>query len=139
MTWSKIKSWLRQPTTIHGIAVVVGGCAAAAAHLFGGTPWVDGACAVTLYAATNVLVSDNSADVRPMERLVEDAATAIVSKRIAQSLPALIVDVQGALTSLAPPAPEAPAAPAAAPSLIPVSVVGAAPASSAQPAAQPSS
>jgi hypothetical protein len=101
MNWQKIKAWLRQPTTIHGLAVILGGGAAAVAHLVGGNSVVDGISAVALYAATNVVVSDNSADIRPVEKLIEDAVTAVVTRRIAQELPQLAADVEAALASLA--------------------------------------
>ena len=49
----------------------------------------------------NVVVSDNSADIRPVEKLIEDAVTAVVTRRIAQELPQLAADVEAALASLA--------------------------------------
>ena len=101
MNWQKIRALLRQPTTIHGLAVILGGGAAAAAHLLAGNTVVDGIAAVVLYAATNVIVSDNSADIRPVEKLVEDAMTAIVTRRVAEALPLLAADVEAALASLA--------------------------------------
>jgi hypothetical protein len=111
MNWKKIKAWLRQPTTIHGLAVVLGGVAAAVAHLFAANAVVDGISAVVLYAATNVIVSDNSADIVSVEKLVEDAVTAILTRRLAEKLPVLAADAEAALAATATkPGAPAPAA-----------------------------
>lgn len=54
-------SWIRQPTTIHGLAVLAAGAGAALAHVATGNHTVDAAIAVIAYVAVHLGVDDHSA------------------------------------------------------------------------------
>jgi hypothetical protein len=54
-------TWIRQPTTIHGLAVCLGSLAATISHLSSGNPALDSLVAAIGYALMHVVVDDNSA------------------------------------------------------------------------------
>ncbi|MGD0110222.1 MAG: hypothetical protein ABSC06_40360 [Rhodopila sp.] len=53
-------TWIRQPTTINGLAVGLGTLAATISHLSSGSPALDSLVAAIGYAFMHVAVNDNS-------------------------------------------------------------------------------
>jgi hypothetical protein len=53
-------TWIRQPTTIHGLAVMAGGFAGLASHVATGNQMIDGCLSILAYFLTHVAVDDNS-------------------------------------------------------------------------------
>lgn len=105
MTWAAFAKWARQPTNIHAFGVIAAGVAGAIAQLAGHDPRIDAVCAVVVYVATHLAINDNSADPSSVEKLVEDAVTAIVQNKVNASIPVLTADVEAAVASLNTPKP----------------------------------
>lgn len=126
MTFASIKSWLQQPTTVAGMAILVGAAATAVAHLFAATPYVTFICGLVMSALTLAGIKDNSAASKPLEKLIEDAVNGYVANRIAGVLPVLIAEGPAAIAALATPVAVTTTTTTTAPS-IPVSTIGAQP------------
>ncbi|MEO9191108.1 MAG: hypothetical protein ABI224_14090 [Acetobacteraceae bacterium] len=114
---SRIQRWLRQPTTIHGIAVFVATGAGIGAYYATGNRMVAAGLAGSAFSVIATLMNDTSADKSRIETLVGDAITAIATQRLGPMLPELVADASRALqpdaTTVAPTTP-LPAAPDAA-------------------------
>jgi hypothetical protein len=98
--------FLRQPTTVLGIAVLAGAASGVgtwfAAHSIIEAQGVGGAIA----GAILVAMQDNSGDRSSVEKLVSDAIVAVATRRLT---PAIIADVQQVFAAPTAPAPAAPA------------------------------
>ena len=75
MNWTTLETWARQPTTIHGLGVVVAAAAAAVAHVFSGNPEIVAVAGGVGYVLTQFGINDNSASVVVLEHLFEDGAS----------------------------------------------------------------
>ena len=68
------ETWLRQPTTIHGLGVVIGAAAAAAAHVFSADPAVVAAAGAVGYVLTQFGINDNSVEAQSLASSIEAVA-----------------------------------------------------------------
>jgi hypothetical protein len=95
--------WARDPTTINGVGLAIGGVAAAVAHaLTGQTTWIvaAGLGAGALYHVA--VPSDQGAS--SVEKLMRDAAQAAVEHHLAQAMPSLLADAMTAVDAFGHPA-----------------------------------
>lgn len=103
-----IKSWLRQPTTIHSLGVVALVAVSVVMFFFGANQEVAGMCGVASYALVHAGINDDTAS-RSIEKMIEDAVQAYVAGQMKSALPSILADapaVAVALTSrLAAPHP----------------------------------
>jgi hypothetical protein len=90
-----IEKWIRQPTTIHGLAVLAAGAGAALAHVTTGNHVVDAVIAVAAYVGIHLGIDDHSTAEAGMSALVNDLVSrADPGKTIA--------DASAAATALTP-------------------------------------
>lgn len=89
MNWS---AWLRQPTTITGLAACAATGAAAGVYAATRSPADAGLAAGAVFSLLHVAIDDNSALPRDVAQLAIDAATAAASRRIAGAAPGLFAD-----------------------------------------------
>lgn len=114
-----LSAWLKQPSTITGLAAFAGAAATAVAGILTHSTDLAAGIGAIAFAAVHVALPDNTTEAASVQKLVSDAVHAAVEKRLAASLPQLVSDVS-AVVAAAPvvpmpqPAP-APAAPPAAP------------------------
>jgi len=94
---SRIKDWLRQPTTIHGIGVVAATAAGIGAYYATGNPMTAAALAGSAFGVIATLMNDTSTDKSRVEALVSDAVTAVATQRLGPMLPQLVADASRAL------------------------------------------
>lgn len=108
---TKIESWIKQPTTITGIAAFVATVAGVTAKLLTHDTTLATGIGGIVYAAVHTTMPDNTGLERPVEKLVSDAVEAAVTKQWRTAAPALFSDGMAVLGALQPvhPAPVAPA------------------------------
>lgn len=94
---SKIKGWLRQPTTIHGIGVLVATAVGIGAYYVTGSSVTAAGLAGSAFGVIATLMNDANADKSRVEALVNDAAAAIATQRLGPMLPQLAADASRAL------------------------------------------
>lgn len=95
--FSKFKTWLRQPTTIAGVAGLVATAAGSIAHVLTHDSTLALAAASIAGSAVAIAMPDNAAERTSIERLVSDSVTAVVTKHIASAVPLLATDVLAAV------------------------------------------
>ncbi len=107
---SRLQGWLRQPTTIHGIGVIVATVAGIGTYVATRSPVMAAGLAGSTFGVIAAMLNDSNADTARIEALVTDVATAIASRHVAAMLPQLVADASKALESAAPagatPAPQ---------------------------------
>lgn len=86
--FEQIKRWLMQPTTIHGLAALA--AAAMAKVGTGAPPWV--IYSGIIAGLVMMIVPDNSAAAKPIEKLAADAIQAAVQGKLKEMAPALFGD-----------------------------------------------
>lgn len=96
-----VESWLRQPSTIHGLGVLAAAAGAALAHVTTGNPTVDAAVAAGAYVLVHLGVNDNSATAQALDKLATDIATAAMQKKLAAAMPELFGDGVAVASALA--------------------------------------
>jgi hypothetical protein len=89
---SKLTDWLKQPSTITGIAAFVGTAAGLIAHYLTHDATLSVTVGGLVYGAVHVVVPDNTAAASSAEKLVTDAVNAIVQKKVAAMVPQLAAD-----------------------------------------------
>ena len=112
-----LESWLRQPTTITGLASLLGTLAGAAAHVATGDTNVAAGAGAVAFAATHLIIDDNSV-AEDARKIVQTGVTAaaggpVVDGQLAAQLTTEMVNlVRDVITGkLQPPAsPPPPAA-----------------------------
>lgn len=115
-----IQETLKQPSTILGIAGIVGTAAATIAHVLTHDMALAVGVATVAGSIVHVLMPDNSGAQSSVEKLVTDAVTAVATKKLAAAIPLLVSDAMGVVATLTPapvvvaPVVPAPAAPVAA-------------------------
>lgn len=53
-------TWIRQPSTLHGLGIIAGGIGAALSHVTTGNTTIDAVVAVSAYALVHLGINDNS-------------------------------------------------------------------------------
>ena len=91
--------YLKQPTTILGIAGFVGAVSTAVAHYLTGDVNASALLGVVIASAVHVVMPDNSGAPSSVEKLVTDAVTAAAQKRLAAAMPLLVSDGMNALAA----------------------------------------
>lgn len=133
---AKFATWLRQPSTIVGIGSLIGIATGCVTHLLTHDTTASVALGGAVASLVHIVMPDNSGAATAAQTLTQDVVTAAVQKRLRDSLPALIADVNAMLNAavvqqLVPtpaPVPVAPApAPLPAPAPAPAPVAPAAP------------
>ncbi len=85
-----IQTWFRQPTTIHGLAVVGAAFAGAVQHYFTGDMTLAAGAGAIVYAAVHLATDDHTA--HAVETLATDATEAIVAQQVRAALPKLLAE-----------------------------------------------
>ncbi|MGA9865254.1 MAG: hypothetical protein WBQ75_02315 [Acetobacteraceae bacterium] len=104
---SRIRGWLRQPTTIHGIGVLTATAVGIGAYYVTGSPVTAAGLAGSAFGVIATLMNDANADKSRVEALVSDAVTAIATQHLGPMLPQLATDASRALrpdAAVTPPA-----------------------------------
>lgn len=93
-----VKAYLKQPTTIHGIAYLAATVAAVGTYFL--TKSVPEAATVFggIIGVVNVGMPDNSALPTDVEKLVVDALTAAAQKKFADAIPTVMADAKVIVT-----------------------------------------
>ncbi|MFI4982710.1 MAG: hypothetical protein ACHQIO_20355 [Nevskiales bacterium] len=87
-----VQAWLRQPTTVTGIAALIATAAGAVAQYLTGQATFAASAGGIAFAVTHLAMNDNSAAPSSVQKLVVDAVTAATQKHIVAALPQLVVD-----------------------------------------------
>lgn len=99
-------AYLQQPSTIKGIAAIVGVIAGAVAQAIGHSTSTSAATAAAVYGIIHVILPDNTAAQTSIEKLAMDTITAVVNKRLQANLPLLMADAVSVVQAVeATPAP----------------------------------
>jgi ABC-type uncharacterized transport system permease subunit len=106
----KLSAWLKSPTTIHGIAALVGTGAGAIAGTLTGHSTIGATTGLIVGGIVAIAMPDNTSEVKPVEQFVNDAVNAAVAGALRQRLPLLLGDASAILAPLI--VQGAPAAPA---------------------------
>ncbi|HEY0185682.1 MAG TPA: hypothetical protein VGC09_23005 [Rhodopila sp.] len=85
-------TWIRQPSTLHGLGVVAAGIGAALAQITTGSPGWDAIIAVGAYALVHLGIDDHSAAEQAVTRTVLDSAVLVTSPSAGQA-PKVLLDV----------------------------------------------
>ncbi len=104
MNMTAVKAWIMQPTTIHGLGLIVGVFGAFLAHLITHDVATDAAVGIAISGAVKVVLPDNSAASAPIEKLAKDTIQAAVQGRLAVMLPTLFADGVAVLNAVQTPA-----------------------------------
>jgi hypothetical protein len=75
-------TWIRQPTTIHGLAVCAAGIGGALAHIATGNPHVDAVIAVAAYVLVHLGIDDHSQFEQMVTGTVLDGAHAFQTRDV---------------------------------------------------------
>lgn len=94
---SRLQRWLRQPTTIHGIGVIIATAAGIGAYVATRSPVMAAGLAGSTFGVIATMLDDSNADTSRIEALVSDTAEAIASRHVAAMLPQLVADASKAL------------------------------------------
>lgn len=94
------KAWIRQPTTVNGLAALIGLVSSLVAgiltHLLSHDPetvsYMAGAAGLFAGGVVNLVLPDNSAAQSTAEKIVSDAVAAAASRHLVQVLPSLVAD-----------------------------------------------
>jgi len=89
--------WLKQPTTIHGIAGAAGLTVAYGAYYVTRSPEIAIAAGGYTANAVCMAINDNSADKNSVEKLITDGINAVVAKHVNEMLPQLGADMRDVL------------------------------------------
>lgn len=92
---NSFETWLRQPTTIHGIGVVAMVGSAVVAHFCGASDSVVAVTGGVGYALAHIGINETPAS-RSVEKLAEDVITAVVTKSVSPSLSLIVSDAKSA-------------------------------------------
>lgn len=106
MDLASFNAWRKQPTTILGIAGIVGTVSGYVAHVL--THDITATTAVGLSAASivHIAMPDNSAAPTSVEKLAVDAVTAIATRKLSASIPLLFGDAVAVAQAVqTPPSP----------------------------------
>lgn len=95
-----IQTWLRQPTTITGIASLLGVAAGVAGHVLTGDMTAAAAAGAIAFAGTHMLVDDNT-KAAAVQTLVTDGVNAAISGHLRDRLPTLLKDAVAVATTQA--------------------------------------
>lgn len=100
MAPSNVRAWLRQTSSIHGIAALAGTGAAATAHFVAHVSIAESATiAGTVAGIVCLLMGDNTGNSSSVERLVFDAATGAAERRLNQMIPTIAADIRDVLVT----------------------------------------
>lgn len=99
---SRLQGWLRQPTTIHGIGVIVATAAGIGAYFATRSPVMAAGLAGSTFGVIAAMLNDANADTARIEALVTDVAAAMASRHLAAMLPQLVADASKALETATP-------------------------------------
>jgi len=94
---SRIKGWLHQPTTIHGIGVLTATAVGVGAYYVTGSSVTAAGLAGSAFGVIATLMNDANADKSRVEALVSDAVIAIATQHLGPMLPQLAADASRAL------------------------------------------
>ena len=95
-----IKETLVQPTTVMGIATAIGSIAMIVAHVLTHDTTIAMAAGGAAGSLMAIFLPDNSTAKSSVEKLVSDAVSAAVQKRIMSALPALIADGMSVVSAI---------------------------------------
>jgi hypothetical protein len=76
----KFLAWLKQPTTINGLGMLVGGISAGLAHVFSSNVVVVIAAGLIANILTHFGINDNSNDLIIVEHITEEVAALVKDK-----------------------------------------------------------
>jgi hypothetical protein len=124
MDWNALKSWARQPTTIHALGAIAAGLVGAISHMLGASEEISFGCSLAAYALTHAGINDSTAS-RSVEQLIQDAAQAYVKKSWVTMVPMLMADAENIAVAFTPPKSPAPAPQPTPAASSPVNVAGA--------------
>lgn len=100
-----LKSWLKQPSTVTGMAGLATTIVWAIAHVTTHDTTIAIAAAGVAGSAVAIALPDNSAAKSSVEKLVTDAVQATVQHRVAAAIPTLAADALAAVQAMTQPAP----------------------------------
>lgn len=115
---AKFARWIKQPTTINGLAAAATAVVGATAQALTHNASLSAPIALAAGGLVAVLLPDNSAEVKPVETFVTDTFNAAVAGALRQRLPLLLGDMSDILAPLIV-QPAAPATPPVAPAPAP--------------------
>jgi putative NADH-flavin reductase len=98
-----VSAWVRQPSTITGLASAAATIVGGAVYHFTASPAQSLASVGIVFSAFHVAINDNSALPSDVEKLAIDAATAAASKKLAAAIPALFADAGAVMKDVAAP------------------------------------
>src|ERR1700723_69229 len=97
-----IQETLKQPSTILGIAGLIGTTAGTIAHILTRDMALSVGVATIAGSIVHIVMPDNSGAQSSIEKLVTDAVTAAAQKKLAAALPMLVQDGLAVVTALTP-------------------------------------
>lgn len=95
----------KQPSTILGIAGLIGTTAGTIAHVLTRDMALSVGVATIAGSIVHIIMPDNSGAQSSVEKLVSDAVTAAAQKKLSDALPLLIQDGLAVVNAIAAPAP----------------------------------
>lgn len=108
MNLASFNAWRKQPTTILGIAGIVGTVSGYIAHALAHDITVTTAVGLSAASIVHIAMPDNSAAPSSVEKLAVDAVTAIATQKLAASIPLLVGDAVAVAQAVQAPAPPVP-------------------------------
>lgn len=93
-------SWLRQPSTIHGLGVLAFGLVAALSQLFSGNTELSMLLGVASYILIHLGINDNTAGVQQAEQLSQNIISDVEKRQVVQDVPQLINDANSVLQTV---------------------------------------
>ncbi len=93
-----IRDWLRQPTTIHGIALLAATAAGVGMWFYSHSAGDAVAIGSGLAGVIMVALPDNSGDKSSVSRMIEDTVKMLATKQYVQMAPVIMADLQAMLT-----------------------------------------
>lgn len=101
-----LETWIRQPSTLHGLAVIAGAAGGALAHVATGNTTIDAIVGIGAYVLVHLGVDDNSGQQAAITTALTDAVDAVQGHQVATQK--LLTDattaVQAVQAVIAPPA-----------------------------------
>lgn len=98
-----VSAWVRQPSTITGLATAVATIVGGAVYYVTASPSETLAAVGVVFSVVHIGINDNSALPSDVEQLAIDAATAAAGRKLADAIPKLFADTAAVAKDVAAP------------------------------------